>query len=401
MATRSVAGLAVAALIVLVAPVPASAAPGGCDPPPPTGKIIRAMPYEDQLYDLARLGSLATGKGVRVAVLDSGVDDAHPQLSGRVVAGADPLHGTTTGRVDCRGHGTEVASIIAARPVSGVAFHGLAPGAVIVPVRVSEAEKINGEEQGESGTARELADAIRWSVNQGRADVINLSLTTNVASPAVERAVEYAIDKGVVVVAAVGNDAVRGAPPNPRPYPACYPGVIGVGWVRPDGLRAPDSQFGDYVDLMAVGSEVTVAAPGRGHRTDNGTSFATPFVAATAALVLERFPGITPAEVARRLIATADPAPGGRRSAEYGNGLLNPYRALTETVGSDRAVSREPAAVRVEDPVVVALRTRRDRARVRALVAAGVGAGLVVVVGLTAAALRRGRRRGWRPGQVG
>ena len=141
----------------------------------------------------------------------------------------------------------------------------------------------------------------------------------------------------------------------------------------------------------------TCALPISGHTAGQGTSYAAPFVAATAALIEQRFPGSTPAQVARRLLATADPAPGGARSDEYGYGLLNPYRALTETLGPDRPAAPPAAVVHTEDPAVVALQARRAHAQRVALVAAGVGIGLVGVIALLAMVVRRGRGRGWRP----
>jgi membrane-anchored mycosin MYCP len=393
-----VVAAAAAAVVVLLLPAPARARAAACQRPPAPGKTIKAMPYEDQLYDLARLAPLATGAGIRVAVVDSGVDDDNPQLKGRVVKGDDVLRHDSDGRQDCVGHGTGVASIIAAVPVDGVAFHGLAPDATIVPVRVSEGQDIGGKETGDSGSPAGLAQAIDWAAGEGHAQVINLSLSTIADTGEVRRAVADAIDSGVVVVAAVGNHATDG---NPTPYPAANPDVIGVGAVDASGVRAPYSQHGSYVDLMAAGDKVTMAAPGSGQATNDGTSFAAPYVAATAALILQRFPGLSPAQVQRRLIATADPAPGGRRSDEYGYGLLNPYRALTETLSPERAAPRPAAVLHAEDPAALALARRRERAQDRALVAAAVGVGVVLLAGVLVVVVRRGRRRGWRPAPPG
>jgi membrane-anchored mycosin MYCP len=395
MALRATAA-AVAAVAVLLPPAPAAARIYQCDAAPPEAQVSRAEPEEVRLYDPRRLAPLATGAGVRVAVIDSGVDASHPQLRGHVAPGRDVLHGDPTGRQDCVGHGTAVASIIAAQSVPGVGFRGLAPGVTIVPIRISEQEEIDGRAQGDPGTPGKFADAIAWAAdpNGGGAQVINLSLVMTVDDVRVRRAVADAIAAGVVVVAAAGNHAQEG---DPTPYPAAYPDVIGVGAVSTDGQRAGFSQRGDYVDIMAVGDRVTVAARRAGHTAGQGTSYATPFVSATAALIEQRFRGSTPGQVARRLLATTDPAPGGARSGEYGYGLLNPYRALTETLGPDRPPAPGPAAVHTEDPATVALQARRAQAQDQALVATAVGGTLVAVVMLVAVVLRRGRRRGWRP----
>jgi type VII secretion-associated serine protease mycosin len=394
---------AVAALFALLLyPAPAAYAKHVCDNPPAAGQSLPGTPYADQLYAPSALAPLATGAGVRVAVIDSGVQADVPALKGRVATGADFLHHDPDGRQDCIGHGTEVASLIVGRRTGKSGFEGLAPGATIVPVRVSE--EVDDRDGGTSGDRVSLsgfAHAIDWAVDQGHADVINLSLVTTDGDTPVRAAIARAIDKGVVVVAAAGNHG-RPDDPNPTPFPAAYPGVIGVGALTADGVRADFSQHGDYVDVVAAGDGITAALPGGGLKVDSGTSFAAPFVAATAALIKQRFPHASPAEVARRIEATTDPAPGGpvpggagdesARNPEYGFGLLNPYRALTETLGP--ASPRAPAA---EDPAAVARAARRAGAQRESLFMALGGLGGVLIIGAVAIVVRRGRRRGWEP----
>jgi len=384
-----------AALAVVLPAVPAQAA-FVCQNPPARGKVSAAKPYETQLFAPERLAPFATGAGVRVAVIDSGVDDEHPQLRGQVATGQDFLHGDASGRQDCVGHGTAVASLIAARPADGAGLRGLAPGATIVPVRVSEQTDTPQQGGSEPVSPARFATAIDWAVDEGEADVINMSLVMTADDSRVRDAVARAVDAGVVVVAAAGNHG-RPDEANPRPYPASYPDVIGVGAIDANGVAGVFSQHGDYVDVMAPGAGVTFAVPGGGHTQGDGTSYATPFVAATAALVKQRFPTLTPAQVARRILATTDPAPGGRRSDRYGFGVLNPYRALTETLGPETRPTPAPVIMHTEDPAAVALATRRTHAQDMSLLVAAIGAGVVLLVVVAAAALRRGRRRGWRP----
>ncbi len=367
-----------------------------CPTLPAKAEVSAAKPYETQMFAPERLAPFATGAGVRVAVIDSGVDAGHPQLRGRVDTGRDFLHGDPTGRQDCVGHGTAVASIIAARPATGAGLRGLAPGATIVPVRVSEKTDTEQQGTGEPASPATFARAIDWAVDEGGADVINMSLVMTAADDRVRDAVARAVAAGVVVVAAAGNDG-RPGDGNPRPYPASYPDVIGVGAIGSDGVAGDFSQHGDYVDVMAPGVGVTFAARDSGHTQGNGTSYATPFVAATAALLKQRFPTLTPAQVSRRILATTDPAPGGRRSDRYGFGVLNPYRALTETLGPETRPAPAPVVMHTEDPATVALAARRAHAQDMSLLVAAIGAGVVVLVVLVAAAVRRGRRRGWRP----
>lgn len=395
----AMAGTVAVAAALLVAPVPAFAA-HVCDTLPGPSQVAKGTPYEDQLYAPKLLAPLATGAGVRVAVIDSGVDADHPQLRGQVDKGRDFLHGGPDGRQDCVGHGTGVASLIAAKPADDTGFQGLAPGATIVPIRISEERDTLGKTAGDHGSLADLAAAIDWAAGDGHAQVINLSLVTTEDNTAVRAAVRRALAKGVVIVAAAGND---GGPQdgNPTPYPASYDGVIGVGAITADGVRASFSQHGDYVDLVAVGENVTVASLGSGHHPEQGTSFAAPLVAATAALIKQRYPGATPAEVTRRLLATADPAPGGEHSDDYGYGLLDPYRAVTETLGPEFPAAPVPVVMHADDPAALALAVRRDHAQDMALLIAALGAGAVLLIGVAAVIVRRGRRRGWHPATPG
>ncbi|GIG58831.1 hypothetical protein Lfu02_32030 [Longispora fulva] len=317
------------------------------------------------------------------------MDSTAPQLAGRVDPGRDYLYGGPNAADDCVGHGTGVASVIAAQADPRTGFRGIAPGARVLPLRVSEQELVDGETQGRSSAAG-LVSAIRYAADSG-ARVINLSLTTD-DSPGLRAAVEYAAAKDVLLVAAVGNRETSG---KPVPYPAAYDGVLGVGAVDSEGRRYPDSQTGPYVDLVAPGVAVTVAARGSGQATVNGTSFATPFVAGAAALVRQYHPGLSAAQVAQRLIATADPAPGGRHSDAYGYGVVSPYRAVTDLtgVGTPRADAAVPPVSYPPDPPG---RDRRQDVGV-ALAAGGVVAAATLAA--VAAVLPRARRRGWRPGR--
>ena len=392
--------ISVAVVVTALLPAaPAQAKAYTCPQLPGAAQVSKATPYETSLFAPERLAPFATGAGVRVAVIDSGVDATHPQLRGRIDRGKDFLHGHPDGRQDCVGHGTAVSSIIVARHTEGAGLQGLAPDATMVPVRISEQVDPNGRAAGGQETSpATFAQAIDWAASPsgGNADVINMSLVMTANSDRVRNAVARALDRGVVVVAAVGND---GGPTdaNPDPYPAAYPGVIGVGATDVNGVRGDFSQHGRYVDVMAPGVAVTFAARRSGHTTGGGTSYATPFVSATAALLKQRFPSLTPAQVARRILATADPAPGGRRSDLYGFGVLNPYRALTETLGPESPPPPAPAVMHTEDPAALALAARRAHAQDMSLLVAGIGAGVVLLVVVVAAALRRGRRRGWRP----
>ena len=388
---------AVALLIVaavLSSPLPAAApTPAGTCPSVPTAAPVRAeTPWPQQRYDYPALRRITDGTGVTVAVIDSGVDPRAPQLAHAVAPGRDMLDPRGDGRQDCVGHGTAVASIIAATGEPGVGLWGLAPGVRILPVRVSERVEDAATAPG-AGTVADLAAGIRAAVAATpRPCVINLSITTAADSPDLRSAVAAALAADIVVVAAVGNDQQRG---DPVPYPASYQGVVGVGAVGPDGVRVASSQIGPYVDLTAPGSGVVGAVPGHGQETFAGTSFAAPFVSATAALVRAHWPGLRQADVVNRMLATADPGIGPRPSTQYGYGVVNPMRAMTEVVTGLPPTGPPAGPSRALGPPNPVAPSSRPSAVVMTSALTMVAAAIIVAV--VAAAMPAGRRRRWVP----
>lgn len=409
--TAGLCAVGVGLLLALAATAPATAAqpqaPGAtCDNGAPPGTRITPVPWAQQVLAPQRVQALSTGAHITVAVIDSGVDGGHPQLAGRVLAGFDFLRNAAGGDVDCASHGTAVASLIAAQHLNGVGFQGLAPGVKILPVRVSEHEDSTG---GDAVSPDVFAKAIRWAADNG-GQIINISLTLDTNYPAVADAVDYAIRvKGCLIVAAVGNHhnsandttgtpslgARVTSPSDPPSYPAAYPGVLGVGAVTRDGVRLPESQVGSSVDLVAPGGEVLAATRVQGYATWSGTSFAAPLVSAAAALVWSNSPQLRNTDVAWRLEATADPVASGRH-AEYGYGLLDPYRAVTEVLGGPSSAPG-PIPARSLD---VAAKARASAWHTDGMVALGAGLLILVLVlgaGLLAISVRRARVRHWQP----
>jgi membrane-anchored mycosin MYCP len=380
----AVTGSLCALMPTLAAPDRVYAAPA-CEAPQPAGQASDEPPWAQRHQGLDRLAGLADGSGVLVAVVDSGVDAAHPQLTGAVVPGLDLLDAGGDGRVDCVGHGTAVASIVAGRARPDVAFRGVAPAATVLPVRVSE--RLDEEAGGRAAPLAEVASGVRRAAERG-ARVINLSLTTDRDDPALRDAVRYARERDALVVAAAGNRFEAG---NPLPFPAAYEGVLGVGAVQPDGARVPTSQTGPQVDLVAPGADVTAAARGGGYARYAGTSFAAAFVAGTAALVRQYRPELTADQVAQRLLATADALDPAATSG-FGAGLVNPYRAVTESLDAKAPATAGPVTHRPPDPAArrAALAAARDE-RMAYRLALG-GALAVALLLLAASALRRGRR---------
>jgi len=296
------------------------------------------------------------------------------------------------GNFDCVSHGTGAAGIIAADPVSGVGFHGVAPDARILPVRIT-AQDIAENGQSLRIDLAALAEGIRYAVDEG-VQVINLSVAGHADFPEIRSAVRYAVTRDVLVVAAAGNGQQDGAGELPS-FPAAYDGVLGVGAIDIDGARTSTSQIGPYVDLVAPGAGVLTTTRISGHAYANGTSYAAPFVAGTAALVRSAWPELSAPEVAQRLIATASPARGDHHA--YGAGVVNPYRAVTD--GLDLTA---PAALPAHTPVrpdraALAEAAWHDHARTVAVWSATAILGLLVLAAFLAVTVPRGRRRRWRP----
>ena len=396
MAAFALVGAVLVTALTVPAPTPARAAPAICQNPSDPGEINTETPWHQRWLAPQRVWPFSTGARVRVAVIDSGTDSNHSQLAGRVTSGFDALRGAPGGDVDCVSHGTAVASIIAAGRQEGVGFHGLAPDATIIPIRVSERNANEGAGAGgETVTGEVFARAIRRAVDDG-ADVINMSVTLYYPDQDVENAVRYAVENDVVLVAAAGNQHQDGARPDPVPYPAAYDGVIGVGAIDQNGARIRQSQIGPYVDIVAPGGAVVAATRLFGHAAWDGTSFATPMVSATAALIRSAEPNLSAKEVTRRLLATADPARGDA-SRGYGSGVVNPYRAVTERLTTAAPVAQPPLP---DVPYDAAAAARAERWALFGRLALWIGLALATVavsVAALAALLPRGRRTRWRP----
>ncbi|MGH3659312.1 MAG: type VII secretion-associated serine protease mycosin, partial [Micromonosporaceae bacterium] len=266
----------------------------------------------------------ATGKGVVVAVLDSGVDSTHPDLQDRVLSGIDLVDGGGDGRIDTVGHGTTVAALIAGEDdSSGVV--GIAPQAKILPVRVLDRKNRYRD-------AKIVAKGLRWAVDYG-ATVVNLSLGGSLHSTELAEAIQYAYDNDVVVVACSGNVGEK----NPKIwYPAREPGVVAVTGINPSGTFWDGSLSGAESVLAAPAAKLVGAKPG-GYWKVQGTSFAAPMVSATAALIRSRWPDMTAPNVVNRLIRTAEDKGTEGRDKQYGYGVVDPVSALTNPVTSVKA----------------------------------------------------------------
>ncbi|MGC9670342.1 S8 family serine peptidase [Planosporangium sp. 12N6] len=366
---------------------------------------IRDGQFQLRALDVPTAWRTTTGAGVTVAVLDSGVDASHPDLAGQVLPGADFVDGSTDGRRDFVGHGTTVAALIAGRNDKSSGVAGIAPGAKILPVRVLDKENKYDD-------ATVVAAGLRWAVDHG-AKIANLSLGGSAHSDAIAEALRYAAAHDVVVVACTGN-VTAGANYTEVWYPAREPGVVAVaGLAGGEDTGTPASGGGTAAGAGSgggsealwtgslTGSPTVLAAPAvnligarpGGYWKVQGTSFAAPLVAGSAALVRARWPTLDAANVINRLIRTArDLGPPGRDD-RYGYGEVNPVAAVTATVPT---VRRNPLVAPPAYPGVerFAARTSPEPAvtadRIRVVPYAllvGAAVGLVVVLFLVGGVL--------------
>lgn len=284
--------------------------------------------------------TLATGAGVVVAVLDTGLNTAGPDGINCVTAAKDMV-GSVNGVTDVQGHGTHVSGTIAQKTDNGVGVAGLAYGSCVMPVKVLD-------DTG-SGTFADIAAGIHYAVDNG-ARVINMSLGVSARfgltnDPVMDPALDYANQAGVTVVVAAGNDGFR----KNVSYPAIYPTTIAVGATGYNNALASYSNYGKGLDVVAPGGNLsadqnndgyadgvlqeTFDSNGFGYWFYQGTSMASPHVAAIAALLISHGNATTPDEVRAALQDTALDLGSAGKDTKYGYGLVQAYNALQWVAG--------------------------------------------------------------------
>ncbi|MEV0151115.1 MULTISPECIES: S8 family serine peptidase [unclassified Nonomuraea] len=366
------------------------------------------QPVIDTL-ELPRAWRATRGGGVTVAVLDSGVDSLHRDLAGSVTVGKDFTKGANPPGVrPLRLHGTYMASLIAGHghgPDGLRGVIGVAPEADILSVRVI----LEDEEQGfrvfntHPRFENVVARGIRYAVDKG-ADVINLSLSKELPTREERAAIGYAISRGVVLVAAAGNDGARGGGTGhaaPYSYPAAFPGVVAVGATDRRLRRATFSNGNSSVVVAAPGVDIMGAGPGDQYWIGRGTSQATALVSGVAALIKAKYPEMSPPLVARALTASATDRPPGGYDTGTGFGVVNARRALAEAARLARHTETATGG-QAQDPAypvgggpsaaVQVVARDRDRVHIYVAVAAVAGGGALASVAAVYLLVRRVRR---------
>jgi hypothetical protein len=255
---------------------------------------------------------------VIVAVIDTGVDNTHEDLQGRVIQGYNFIHGNTNTMDDSlSSHGTMGAGIIAAITNNGIGITGATHNVKIMPIKVLDK---NG-----SGYDSGIIEGIIYAADHG-ADVINLSLGGSQFSQALWDVVKYAYSKGVVVVAAAGNEASTVG------YPAAFPEVIAVGATDHLDRKASFSNYGRPLDLVAPGVQILSTTSMDTYSYADGTSFAAPYTAALAGMLKGKSPSLTPAQIEWLMESTALDLGNSGWDHYFGYGRIQPGLALGQTI---------------------------------------------------------------------
>jgi subtilisin family serine protease len=283
---------------------------------------ISASPSRPKIADVHRL---VRGNNVLIAVIDSEIDAAHPDLEGVVAQHYDAVGAPEKPH----SHGTGMAGAIA----SHQRLLGTAPGARLLAVHAFSTAAASPE-----STTFNILKGVDWSVRQG-ARIINMSFA-GPKDPSLARALQAAYDKGIVLIAAAGN----AGPKSPPLYPGADPNVIAVTATDVDDKLFTGANRGRYISVSAPGVDILVPAPEGDYQITTGTSVAAAEVSGIVALLLERNPKLTPADIRRILTLSAKRLSPGDRDDSFGSGLIDPLQALQ--LADPRTATTTPPAPR-------------------------------------------------------
>jgi subtilisin family serine protease len=279
-----------------------------------TASLVNGDQYAPDKLGLTEAHRLATGNRVLVAVIDSGVDASHPDLADAVVANLDAANDNAP-----HAHGTGMAGAIAAHR----SMLGTAPRVGLLTVRAFSVRPNSAD-----GTTFNIIKGLDWAVERG-ARVINMSFA-GPSDPRLRDALARVAKRGVVLVAAAGN----AGPQSPPLFPAADPNVIAVTATDVDDKLFSGANRGNHIAVAAPGVDILAPSTGGTYQFTTGTSVASAQVSGVVALLLERNPSLTPADVRRILTRTAKAVGprGGER--DYGSGLVDAYQAVSSARSS-------------------------------------------------------------------
>ncbi|MGP3972431.1 S8 family serine peptidase [Streptomyces sp. 8N114] len=292
--------------------------------PTATAEDAQSQQWYLKAMQAEKMWKVSTGEGIKVAVVDSGVDSSTQSLQGQVLPGKDFSGAPGDETRDDLGHGTTVAELIAGSGKGGT-LKGLAPGAKIIPVRTNLDQMKNADQ-----TKDHVGEAIRAAADSD-AQIINMSFA-GVPDPAMKKAISYAVKKGKLLLAGTGNDAQKG---NNINFPAGYWDVVAVGATDKSGKIADFSSRRQTI-VAGPGVDIPGWCDGKKQRycSQQGTSMATAIASASAALIWSKHPDWTANQVSRVLIKTAglkDPDKGPGKGVGFG--AVRPRINLLENKG--------------------------------------------------------------------
>lgn len=293
-------------------------------------------PYFASAWHLPKIGApaawdVASGDGITIAILDTGVDSTHPDLAGKIVPGWN-FYDNNANTSDVYGHGTMVAGSAAAMSNNQIGITGVAIDAKIMPVRISDPAGY--------GSWSIIASALTWSADNG-AKVANISYSVS-GSTTVQSAAQYMKNKGGLVVVSAGNSGAE-------VITAASNTMLSVSATDSNDVLAGWSSYGAYVDLSAPGVGIWVTTNGGGYGTASGTSFASPVTAAVAAMMFSASPGLTPDNVENLLESTALDLGGAGWDKYYGYGRVDAAAAV-QAAAAARSLDTQPPTGSITSP---------------------------------------------------
>lgn len=294
-------------------------------------------PYYGSAWHLPKIDAptawqTTAGSGVTIAILDSGVDSAHPDLAGKLLPGWNFYDGNSN-TADVNGHGTKVAGTAAAASNNALGVASIAGGAMILPGRVSDSTGY--------ATFSKMAAAVTWAADQG-ARVANLSFSGARGSSTVQSAAQYLKNKGGLLVTSGGNSGAEEAV-------APSDTLIAVSGTTSTDEKASWSSYGSYIDVAAPGAGIYTTTNGGGYGAVSGTSFASPATAAVVALMMAANPKLGPDDIAKHLFATAVDLGTAGFDTYYGHGRIDAAAAV-QAVATATASDTSAPTVSVSNP---------------------------------------------------
>lgn len=255
-------------------------------------------------------------KSIVIALVDTGVDLSHPDLKDRLIPGRNMIDPSKPPQ-DEDDHGTHTAGIAGAAANNGVGVVGVAPGVSLMPVKAL----------GAGGNEATITDGVMWAADHG-ANVITMSLGLYKRSPVFEKALGYALAKGITITASAGNNNAENDPETAPHLPSTYPGVIEVAATDAADQKASFSNFGKTVTVAAPGVNILSTVPGGGYAKMSGTSMAAPHAAGVAALILSNHPDWKPAQVKAAMEQSAKDFGKPGFDPIYGFGRIDAFAAV-------------------------------------------------------------------------